>query len=304
MPPVVATGVLHGRGARIIVGGVDFSCRLRDVELQLKNDPIDITQFCAGMKQSIPSIPDGRIAMGGFLDAGTRGTHAVVAKRLARGQVVPWTVQTQGHDVGGHASAGVGVIAELSTTASVSDVISTSMELFLSGDVWVCRTLIPFVQPIVATGPWAMTQVDRQTAMASPYDADPYSGLLYFHYRNDAAATRTLRLYSSSSPMAAGTAPAGAVGHGSIAVPPGEVVSGALGTLAEPLAVGRYVAAYIEDTANGESHPLYVGLVDLELSIVQTQWLMPEPVGQLGWTIDFSSSVWDNGAPMLYAAAA
>lgn len=301
--PVVASPALHGRGARVIVEGIDFSCRLRDVDLTLTSDSIDITQFCAGMKQSVPSIPDGKLTMGGFLDAGTKGTHAVLAKRLGRGQEVAWTVQAQGHDVGGHASAGTGIIAELTTNHTVSDVISTSLMLMLTGDVWVTRTLVPVISPIVAAGAWSMTQVDRQTALVDQYALAPYSGLLYYHYRNETAAPRTLRLYSSSSPMAAGAAPGGATGHGSITVAPGEVATGAFGTLAAPLAVDRYVAAYIEDSAPTERNALYIGLVDLELSIVQTQWAYPEPAGQLGWT-DFNASFWDNGAPMLYAAAA
>lgn len=277
----VTTGPMHGRQVRVLLEGLDMSCQLREASIQLNGDTVEATSFCRSLKSFLVGLPDGRMTLNGFMDGGTTGSAYVnIMKRFSRGTLIHFVIQSEGHKPFGLSTGAQGYVVSVQQQTQVADVQALSMEVQLTGELFVMRNLYqwdlgPGViaaaanQLIGAKTGSTPTAVDiTASPFEAPYNVAPYSGLLYYMVRNSAATARTFTFASSATAIANGTV--SGTTHGVTAsVNPNELAVGVLGTAAAPLSILQNVATFVSTPAAiGERYYPYVGIVDPELSLL------------------------------------
>jgi len=294
----VTTGAMHGRNTRLIMAGYSFSCAFREASVALSNDTVDVTAFCNGVRSTIVGLPEARVSLNGFLDAGvgqataatgaaaTDGANfAVIQPYYVAGTSVPFVIMPQGFAAAGLALGGSGIITSMNLGQSVADVQSLSMEVMVTGELYVMRNLYAWNSAIARAattanqvigvqtpGQAASAATDRTTVLEAPYIADPYAGLLYYQIRNHLTAPQSFNWWSTDAVVTNGTLPTAggtATLHGSATVAEAGVGAGVLGTAASPLSIKRHVSTWITSAGavTDRFYP-YLGLVDTQLSLL------------------------------------
>ena len=269
------TGPVHGRNTRVLLEGQDMSCQMRDASISLSTETVDVTAFCNSLKAYLTGLPDGRMSLSGFLDAGTTaGDYSILMPKFVIGSRINFVVLPGGHNPMGLALAAQGIISSMQFSQQLSDVQAMSMEVQLTGELYSMRTLIPITDDITHTGSDNhRAQVDRSTAMEAPYTDTTYtSGMVYYMYYNAQTASRTLDIWTTANTTTNGTLPVAGAGITKLAtatVAAGASVSGVAGSANSPVAVNKFVSAYIKTTPGAdEMNHAYVGLVDTTQSLL------------------------------------
>ena len=273
------TGPVHGRNTRVLLEGQDMSCQMRDASISLSTETVDVTAFCNSLKAYLTGLPDGRMSLSGFLDAGTTaGDYSILMPKFVIGSRINFVVLPGGHNPMGLAMAGQGIISSMQFSQQLSDVQAMSMEVQLTGELYSMRTIQPITTEITAAGTTfhrAVTDRVLSSTWETPYDSASYTtGMVYYMYYNRQTATRTFDLWtatttaalpSGSTPTASGST---VVKLATNTVTAGAAVSGVAGTANSPVVVNRAVASYINAASANEVNYTYLGLVDLSQSLL------------------------------------
>lgn len=267
------TGPIHGRNTRVLLEGQDMSCQMRDASISLSTETVDVTAFCNSLKAYLTGLPDGRMSLSGFLDAGTTaGDYSILMPKFATGSRINFVVLPGGHNTMGLALAAQGIISSIQFSQQISDVQAMAMEVQLTGELYSMRTIQPITSSITGVAANARVQTDRVAGSVweTPYDSIGYtSGMVYYMFYNRQTVARTFTVYTSGTSIANGTTPSGGTSLASSSVAAGASVSGVAGTANTPVAVSRYVSGYVTNPGGTtETNYAYLGLVDLSQSLL------------------------------------
>lgn len=196
--------------------------------------------------------------------------------KFTAGTRINFVIQPEGNTVMGLAMAASGLITSMQISQQVADLEAISMEVQLTGELYSMRTLLPITTQITEAG--ANNHIgfnNRTTQMVAPYDTTSYaSGMIYYMVRNNQTASRDVNIWNSESALVNGTAPTPSgvapfvVQELATTLAAGAVATGAIGTYNAPRNVYQYVGLEFEDAAAAEVNYGYLGLVDLEQSLL------------------------------------
>lgn len=303
--PTITPGLV-GHHMRVLLDGVDYSCRLDGVTVMLNNMPVDVSNFSDALKSQVVGTPDAQLQMTGQLDTGTvYGTQAMLNRKLGAGNPVNFVVQPAGHSIGGLVLAGTALLARVESHLSVAEVLTVQIDGICTGNVWLARTAIPITEAITTPGVgWAYASIDR-AVLPTPFSTVPFVGSAYFQVRNGQQLARSVSVWTSATPFVPGTAPSGSELL-SARLQPNQTIAGAIGTPGSPASFQRYVAIAFDDSVPTAKDYAYLALVDEELSLVTsianpTMATGGEPETPLLYD-DNLAPTWDDSIDVIVAA--
>ena len=205
MPNTFTPNAQHGRFTRVIVEAADLSCQIREASINLSLDTTEATPFCVSLKQYVAGLPDGKISLNGFQDLRYGAGNSLARRRFARGQKVRLAVCHEGHAQGGFAEGAEGFITSFQEGIQAADVMSLSMEVQLTGEVYVMRNAWDYSITALTTAS-AFTEVQLSASLLpAPYNQANNAGLVYYQMFVDGGTPWATQTVTFTGTPTAGT---------------------------------------------------------------------------------------------------
>jgi len=125
----------HGRNTKVLVGGYDLSAYFNEASTSNTVETGETTTFGSSAKTYITGLADGTVSLSGLFDGAANAVDPVLAGVLGSDTAVVFTVGTEGLAITRRVQSGESRATSYEISSPVSDVVSASAELQVTGGI-------------------------------------------------------------------------------------------------------------------------------------------------------------------------
>lgn len=258
----VARNFRHGRRTRVLAQGYDMSCYLNDASISASLDTAEATAFCDSIRGYTTGLPDFTMSLGGLFESGDGSADTVLFENFGIEDSLDVVVCNEGFDQGRRARGVNGIITAYNTQNALSDVVSLSMEMQITGQLYVMTNVNAFDPDAPFSATKTDEEWDRTTSIRvkEQIAGTNYSSNIYVMGLNYDTSARTVDVGDHS----ASGGPFTSLYTLSIPAATNGVPGFAQGVSANITDVNEWINVNVA-SATGNVH-VYVGLVDRDMS--------------------------------------